>query len=221
MSQDLAWCRAQPSDPRFGSSEHVHWCQLQRRGHTTPLLLTGEAYHTADHLHVQQSRTARLGRSMFLTACCVHRSYTATSRLKAFQNVQHVNAFWSYSVKGVCYVNEQASGFYVVEVKRALPVVSTIASWQVCCIWCRNYIVPMDLEFFMPPEKIPQALKVLDVDNDGKISLSDMRDAVIQVALSSAQVSLSLQRIVQLPINPAVVPSSQCYILCMQPIWQG
>lgn len=33
----------------------------------------------------------------------------------------------------------------------------------------------------MPPEKIPQALKVLDVDNDGKISLPDMRDAVIQV----------------------------------------
>jgi len=41
--------------------------------------------------------------------------------------------------------------------------------------------VPMDLEFFMPPEKIPQALKALDVDGDGKISLADMRDAVIQV----------------------------------------
>ena len=33
----------------------------------------------------------------------------------------------------------------------------------------------------MPPEKIPHALKVLDVDGDGKISLTDMRDAVIQV----------------------------------------
>lgn len=33
----------------------------------------------------------------------------------------------------------------------------------------------------MPPEKIPQALKALDVDGDGKISLADMRDAVIQV----------------------------------------
>ena len=49
--------------------------------------------------------------------------------------------------------------------------------------WCRNFIVPMDLEFFMPPEKIAQALKVLDVDGDGKISLADMRDAVIQVRL--------------------------------------
>ena len=48
---------------------------------------------------------------------------------------------------------------------------------------CRNFIVPMDLEFFMPPEKIAQALKVLDVDGDGKISLADMRDAVIQVHL--------------------------------------
>ena len=43
--------------------------------------------------------------------------------------------------------------------------------------------MPMDLEFFMPPEKIAQALKVLDVDGDGKISLADMRDAVIQVRL--------------------------------------
>ena len=41
----------------------------------------------------------------------------------------------------------------------------------------------MDLEFFMPPEKIPQALKALDVDGDGKISLADMRDAVIQVRI--------------------------------------
>ena len=55
---------------------------------------------------------------------------------------------------------------------------------QVGCTFCRNFIVPMDLEFFMPPEKIPQALKVLDVDGDGKISLSDMRDAVIQVCWS-------------------------------------
>ena len=45
---------------------------------------------------------------------------------------------------------------------------------------CSNHIVPMAFEFFMPPEII-QALKVLDVDNDGKISLSDVRDVVVQV----------------------------------------
>ena len=48
----------------------------------------------------------------------------------------------------------------------------------------------MDLEFFMPPEKIPQALKALDVDGDGKISLADMRDAVIQVHASRSALML-------------------------------
>ena len=57
---------------------------------------------------------------------------------------------------------------------------------QNCMMVCRNFIVPMDLEFFMPPEKIPQALKALDVDGDGKISLADMRDAVIQVCTQVA-----------------------------------
>jgi len=66
-----------------------------------------------------------------------------------------------------------------------IPHVKITAVWigisQFCMVTYRNFIVPMDLEFFMPPEKIPQALKALDVDGDGKISLADMRDAVIQV----------------------------------------
>lgn len=49
----------------------------------------------------------------------------------------------------------------------------------------------MDLEFFMPPEKIPHALKVLDVDGDGKISLTDMRDAVIQVHICHHRAHMS------------------------------
>ena len=44
----------------------------------------------------------------------------------------------------------------------------------------------------MPPEKIPQALKALDVDGDGKISLADMRDAVIQVHASRSALMLLL-----------------------------
>ena len=38
-----------------------------------------------------------------------------------------------------------------------------------------------DLEQLLPKEKAAQALKVLDVDGDGKVSLHDMRDAVIQI----------------------------------------
>ena len=38
-----------------------------------------------------------------------------------------------------------------------------------------------DLEQLLPKEKAAKALKVLDVDGDGKVSLHDMRDAVIQI----------------------------------------
>ena len=74
---------------------------------------------------------------------------------------------------------------------------------QFCMVTYRNFIVPMDLEFFMPPEKIPQALKALDVDGDGKISLADMRDAVIQVwPLLPAYLSC-----------PACLPSPAIFVL--------
>lgn len=33
----------------------------------------------------------------------------------------------------------------------------------------------------MPPEKAANALSVLDIDGDGKITLSDMRDAVVSI----------------------------------------
>ncbi|KAL3133145.1 hypothetical protein ABBQ38_007040 [Trebouxia sp. C0009 RCD-2024] len=65
--------------------------------------------------------------------------------------------------------------------------------WNVRPDYDRNFIVPMDLEFFMPPEKIPHALKVLDVDGDGKISLTDMRDAVIQIYKERKNLAYTLQ----------------------------
>ncbi|KAA6427548.1 MAG: mechanosensitive channel of small conductance-like 10 [Trebouxia sp. A1-2] len=65
--------------------------------------------------------------------------------------------------------------------------------WNVRPNFDRNFIVPMDLEFFMPPEKIPQALKALDVDGDGKISLADMRDAVIQIYKERKNLAYTLQ----------------------------
>ena len=44
-----------------------------------------------------------------------------------------------------------------------------------------------DLEAFLPPDKAAAALTTLDVDRDGRVSLHDMREAVLQVgALSVA-----------------------------------
>ena len=38
-----------------------------------------------------------------------------------------------------------------------------------------------DLKYFLPLEKAAAALKLLDADADGKISLHDMRHAVLQI----------------------------------------
>ena len=46
---------------------------------------------------------------------------------------------------------------------------------------CRDHISLQDLECFLPPEKAANALSALDIDGDGKISMSDMRDAVVAI----------------------------------------
>ncbi len=46
---------------------------------------------------------------------------------------------------------------------------------------CRDHVCLDDLEQLLPKERAAKALKVLDVDGDGKVSLHDMRDAVIQI----------------------------------------
>ena len=46
---------------------------------------------------------------------------------------------------------------------------------------CRDHITTEDLLCFLPPEKAANALSVLDIDGDGKISLTDMRDAVVSI----------------------------------------
>ena len=45
----------------------------------------------------------------------------------------------------------------------------------------RDHITLQDLECFLPPEKAANALSVLDIDGDGKISMADMRDAVVSI----------------------------------------
>lgn len=38
-----------------------------------------------------------------------------------------------------------------------------------------------DLQYFLPEDKARSALAVLDVDGDGKVSMCDMRDAVVAI----------------------------------------
>jgi Ca2+-binding EF-hand superfamily protein len=38
-----------------------------------------------------------------------------------------------------------------------------------------------DLEYFLPEDRARAALAVLDTDGDGRISMSDMRDAVVSI----------------------------------------
>ncbi|KAK9823582.1 hypothetical protein WJX72_003976 [[Myrmecia] bisecta] len=65
--------------------------------------------------------------------------------------------------------------------------------WNVRQSFDRNYIVFEDLVYFLPAEKAAQALKVLDVDGDGKISLPDIRDAVIQIYKERKNLAFTLK----------------------------
>lgn len=46
---------------------------------------------------------------------------------------------------------------------------------------CRNYVLPEDLEYFLPAHKAAKAFDLLDVDSDGRVTLHDIRDAVLNV----------------------------------------
>ena len=46
---------------------------------------------------------------------------------------------------------------------------------------CRNYILQEDIEYFMPPHKAAKAFEILDHDQDGRVSLHDIRDAILLI----------------------------------------
>lgn len=50
---------------------------------------------------------------------------------------------------------------------------------------CRQYISLEDLQFFLPVDQAKRARFVLDTDADGRISLTDIENAVIQVLFLS------------------------------------
>ena len=58
---------------------------------------------------------------------------------------------------------------------------------------CRDHISVQDLEWFLPPTKAANALSVLDIDGDGKISLSDMRDAVVSIYKERKNLAFTLK----------------------------
>ena len=74
-------------------------------------------------------------------------------------------------------------------------------SWSACWgphmaqayIDCRDHISVQDLEWFLPPTKAANALSVLDIDGDGKISLSDMRDAVVSIYKERKNLAFTLK----------------------------
>lgn len=52
-------------------------------------------------------------------------------------------------------------------------------------LWRRNYILQEDLEYFLPPHKAAKAFELLDKDQDGRVSLHDIRDAILQMYKAS------------------------------------
>jgi hypothetical protein len=50
-----------------------------------------------------------------------------------------------------------------------------------------------DLEWFLPVDKAAAAMKVLDVDGDGKVSLSDIRDAVVGIYRERRNLAFTLK----------------------------
>lgn len=57
----------------------------------------------------------------------------------------------------------------------------------------RNEILLEDLQWFLPGEKAAAAMRVLDVDGDGKVSLSDIRDAVVAIYRERRNLAFTLK----------------------------
>lgn len=53
--------------------------------------------------------------------------------------------------------------------------------WNIKPYFDRNYVLPEDLEYFLPAHKAAKAFDLLDVDSDGRVTLHDIRDAVLNV----------------------------------------
>lgn len=57
----------------------------------------------------------------------------------------------------------------------------------------RDYISSEDLDFFLEGESAKRAMRVLDTDGDGRISLAEMRDAVIAIYRERKNLAFTLK----------------------------
>lgn len=57
----------------------------------------------------------------------------------------------------------------------------------------RNYVTLEDLRHFLPAVKAEAALKVMDANADGRISLQDMRDAVTLIYKERKNLAFTLK----------------------------
>ena len=64
---------------------------------------------------------------------------------------------------------------------------------DVSLAWCREVVLLEDLCCFLPAVKAQAAFTLFDVDGDGKISLDDMRDAVISIYKERKHLALTLR----------------------------
>ena len=58
---------------------------------------------------------------------------------------------------------------------------------------CRNFILQDDIEHFLPPEAAKLCFESLDMDGDGKVSLHDMREAVLKIYQNRKHLALTLK----------------------------
>ena len=101
---------------------------------------------------------------------------------------------------------------------------SCLKSWRACAqaiqphIFpnvCRTYILPSDLEEFLAPQEVDEAFHMLDENGNGKVSLHEIRDAVINIFNERRNLATSLK--VLSPSTRTPSPRAQELPYALQP----
>ncbi|KAK9786905.1 hypothetical protein WJX73_008469, partial [Symbiochloris irregularis] len=77
--------------------------------------------------------------------------------------------------------------------KREALTLAHYIFWNVIPDYRGRFICLADVERLLSQEQAAAALKALDIDNDGKVSLGDMREAVLAIYKSRKNLALTLQ----------------------------